>query len=175
MLDVIKIKNLSITLGGNVKALKNISLDIPEGKITGFIGPSGAGKTTLMKAIVGRLKITPGSLTILDLPAGSAELRNEVNYMTQELSVYADLTVKENLMYFGLMKGLTRKEAKQITKELLARLEISDKENTLVSELSGGQKQRVSLAVALLGSPKLLVLDEPTIGLDPSLRNRLWK
>src|SRR5665213_288734 len=99
MKPAIRIKNLSVTLGGHVKALKHINLELPEGKITGFIGPSGAGKTTLIRSIVGRLQTLKVSIEVLGHPAGSAELRNAVTYMTQELSVYSDLTVNENLIY----------------------------------------------------------------------------
>ena len=174
MQPVITIKNLSVKLG-SVKALNDVKLVLPEGKITGFIGPSGAGKTTLIRSIVGRLKTPKEAINVLGYPAGSKELRSLVAYMTQELSVYTDLTVNENLTYFCKMLGLNRKAAKRNTKELLDILDIPDKANSLVRHLSGGQKQRVSLAVALVGAPKLLVLDEPTIGLDPALRNRLWK
>lgn len=174
MQSVITIRNLSVKLG-SVKALKDVNLVLTEGKITGFIGPSGAGKTTLIRSIVGRLKTPKAAIEVMGLPAGSKELRNQVAYMTQELAVYPDLSVNENLTYFCKMIGLNRKAAKRNIKELLEILDIPDKTNALVRNLSGGQKQRVSLAIALVGAPKLLVLDEPTIGLDPALRNRLWK
>jgi ABC-2 type transport system ATP-binding protein len=171
----VKIKNLSVTLGGQVKALKNINLELSEGKITGFIGPSGAGKTTLIRSIVGRLKTPENTIEILGQPAGSPRLRSTVTYMTQELSVYSDLTVKENLTYFVRMSGQSRANARKSVKELLKTIDMPDKGNALVSNLSSGQKQRVSLAVALIGSPKVMVLDEPTIGLDPALRDKLWQ
>ncbi len=169
----IKIKNLSVTLGGTVKALKNISVELSVGQATGFIGPSGAGKTTLIRSIVGRLKLTSGSIEVFGLPAGDAKLRHQMSYMTQELSVYPDLTVKENLKYFATMMG--HKNTNEIIKNVLEEVDMSDKTNSLVKNLSSGQKQRVSLSVALIGSPKLMVLDEPTIGLDPVLRDSLWK
>ena len=171
----VDIKNLSIALGGHVQALKHINLEIPEGKITGFIGPSGAGKTTLIKSIVGRLEAPRGSIRIFGHVAGSPELRKVITYMTQELSVYSDLTVRENIVYFSRMAGQSRKEAVATVKELLRVVDMSDKENALVNNLSGGQKQRVSLAIALIGSPRVMVLDEPTVGLDPLLRDRLWQ
>ncbi len=170
----VKINKLSVTLGGNVKALKNVSLDLPVSKTIGIIGPSGAGKTTLIRAIVGRLKISSGSIMIFDQLAGSAGLRSKVSYMAQELSVYSDLTVSENLAYFATMAGQTKTEAKKIVNEVLGLVDLSDKSKTIISNLSGGQKQRVSLAIALIGSPKLMVLDEPTVGLDPVLRESLW-
>lgn len=175
MTPAVKITNLSVTLAGQVKALQHVDLELSKGKIIGFIGPSGAGKTTLIRSIVGRLQTSRGSIEVLGHPAGSVELRNFVTYMTQELSVYPDLTVHENLIYFARMSGLSRVDAQKSSKELLATVDMPDKANTLVSNLSGGQKQRVSLAVALIGSPKLMALDEPTIGLDPALRDRLWQ
>jgi ABC-2 type transport system ATP-binding protein len=171
----IKVTDLSVTLGGSVKALKHINLELPKGKITGFIGPSGAGKTTLIKSIVGRLETPARSIEVLGQPAGSAELRESVAYMTQELSVYTDLTVQENIVYFARMEGRSKKDAIKIAPELLTVVDMPDKAGALVSDLSGGQKQRVSLAIALIGSPQLLVLDEPTVGLDPALRDSLWQ
>jgi ABC-2 type transport system ATP-binding protein len=166
----VKINRLSVTLGGTVKALDDVSLELPEGKVIGFIGPSGAGKTTLIRSIVGRLQIPQGSVSVFGLPAGSAKLRREVSYMTQELSIYPDLTARENLQYFVTILGQPKK---QVT-EILKSVELSDRANVLAINLSGGQKQRLSLAVALIGSPKLMVLDEPTVGLDPVLREKLW-
>lgn len=171
----ISIDNLSVMLGGRTEALHNISTTISGGRITGLIGPSGAGKTTLIRALVGRQQITSGSIKIFGLSAGSAELRHQIAYMTQELSVYSDLTVLENLHYFAVMLGITRKSRKQVIEGIIETLDMRDKCNTLVQQLSGGQKQRVSLAITLIGKPKLLVLDEPTVGLDPVLREQIWK
>jgi ABC-2 type transport system ATP-binding protein len=170
----VKIKNVSVTLGGHFRALKDISLELPVGKTIGFIGPSGAGKTTLIRGIVGNLRITSGEINVFGKSAGSKSLREHVSYMTQELSVYPDLTVKENLNYFIIMSGQPRKMSEEILKEVLNLVDMTNKSNSLVSDLSGGQKQRVSLAVALIGAPKLMVLDEPTVGLDPVLRENLW-
>jgi ABC-2 type transport system ATP-binding protein len=175
MNPAVRIKNLSVTLGGSTKALRHVNLEIPAGKITGFIGPSGAGKTTLIKCIVGCLKAPPHAVKVLGYEAGSVQLRQHVAYMTQELSVYTDLTVGENLIYFSRMQGQSKSAAAKTVKALLGALDMPDKGSALVSSLSGGQKQRVSLAVALIGSPKLMVLDEPTVGLDPVLRDRLWE
>jgi ABC-2 type transport system ATP-binding protein len=174
METAVKIKNVSVTLGGHFKALKNINLELPIGKTIGFIGPSGAGKTTLIRGIVGSLRIISGEISIFDVQAGSATLREQVSYMTQELSVYPDLTVHENLKYFITMSGQPRRKSLGILKEVLDLVDMTNKSDSLVSDLSSGQKQRVSLAVALIGSPKLMVLDEPTVGLDPVLRERLW-
>lgn len=174
METAVEIKDVSVTLGGHFKALKNINLELPVGKTIGFIGPSGAGKTTLIRGIVGSLRITSGEINVFDEPAGSKSLREHVSYMTQELSVYPDLTVKENLKYFITMTGQSRKTSGDILKEVLELVDMTNKSDSLVSNLSSGQKQRVSLAVALIGSPKLMVLDEPTVGLDPVLRENLW-
>ncbi len=171
--SAIKISHLSVTLSGFFNALQDINVALPEGKAIGFIGPSGAGKTTLIRSIVGRVKLTSGSIEIFGLPAGDSKLRHQMSYMTQELSVYPDLTVKENLKYFATMMG--HKNVNEIINNILHEVDMSDKANSLVKNLSGGQKQRVSLSVALIGSPKLMVLDEPTIGLDPVLRESLWK
>ncbi|HVW23201.1 MAG TPA: ABC transporter ATP-binding protein [Candidatus Saccharimonadales bacterium] len=172
----VSIKNLSVTLGGSVKALRDVTLELPKGQTIGFIGPSGAGKTTLIRAIVGRLQTKPGSVEVFGQPAGSANLRSQLSYMTQELSVYNDLTVHQNLEYFAVMAGKTRRrEAKAAANEVLHTVELAKQANQLVSTLSGGQKQRVSLGVALLTKPPLLVLDEPTVGLDPVLRDKLWQ
>ncbi len=155
-------------------ALRDVTLELPAGRTIGIIGPSGAGKTTLIRGIVGRLKTAPGSIEVLGQPAGSPELRDRVSYMTQELSVYADLTVRENLDYFVTMTGQPAKQAARIVAEALKTVDMAAKAESLVGKLSGGQKQRVSLAVALIGSPKLMVLDEPTVGLDLVLREKLW-
>lgn len=170
----VKIKKLSVILGDHDKALDNINLELKEGRTIGVIGPSGAGKTTLIRAIVGNLKVDPESVLVLGMPAGTKALREQVSYMAQGTSVYSDLTVKENLEYFMKMTGLPRDKSKQELSSILNLVDLSEKRDSLVSELSGGQKQRVSLAVALIGSPKLMVLDEPTVGLDPVLRESLW-
>jgi ABC-2 type transport system ATP-binding protein len=171
----IEIKNVSVVLGKKFKALNDISAVLPKGKIIGFIGPSGAGKTTLIRSIVGRQKVTSGTITIFDIPAGSAQLRKEISYMTQETSVYSDLTAIENLRYFAVMVGIPKNQVKSEVERVISAVELTDHAHQLVSDLSGGQKQRVSLATSLIGNPKLLVLDEPTVGLDPLLREQLWR
>ncbi len=175
MESAIKINKLSMLLDGRVQALKDVTLEFQAGKITGLIGPSGAGKTTLIRSIVGLLKTPSGAVRVFGQAAGSAGLRNAVAYMAQDLSVYTDLTVKENLMYFARMKGQSHRQAAVTAQELLKMTDMADKASSVVSDLSGGQQQRVSLAVALIGQPKLLVLDEPTVELDPVLRSNLWK
>ena len=175
MTKAIRVRDLSVVLGGRFTALKRVSFALNPGTITGFIGPSGAGKTTLIRAIVGRQRILHGQVDVLGLPAGSAKLRPRVSYMTQEISVYTDLTVQENILYFARMMGLRGEAALEACRKALARVDMTSKTSVMVSSLSGGQRQRVSLAVALLGDAELLVLDEPTVGLDPVLREQLWR
>jgi ABC-2 type transport system ATP-binding protein len=170
----IKIKNLSVVLGGNFKALDKVSVELERGRITGFIGPSGAGKTTLIRTIVGRQRPHAGEVEVFGERAGSPNLRPRLSYMTQETSVYNDLTVEENLKYFATMFGVKRKEIPRLINDILETIDMMPQRNQLVSNLSGGQKQRTSLAVALIGLPPLMVLDEPTVGLDPLLREQIW-
>jgi ABC-2 type transport system ATP-binding protein len=168
--NAVEIRKLKVMLGGQVM-LKNLSADIPSGKIVGLLGPSGAGKTTLIRTIVGRQKIASGRVTVLDQDAGAAELRKDIGYMTQSPAVYYDLTVRENVRYFASMRGLGKLEAE----EAIGYVKLTTNVKQLFRTLSGGQKSRVSLAIALLGRPKLLVLDEPTVGVDPVLRKQLWQ
>lgn len=150
--------------------LDNLDFTIASGSLTGLIGPSGSGKTTLMRTIVGVQTITRGSLTIFGEPAGSQELRSKIGYVTQNPAIYEDLTVKQNIDYFAI---LTRAPKGQV-EEIIERVQLDGQRHQLAGSLSGGQKARVSLAVALLGDPRLLILDEPTVGLDPLLRQDLW-
>lgn len=174
METAVAIKKVNVVLGKSFQALDDVSVNLPQGKVIGFIGPSGAGKTTLIRSIVGRQKLTSGNIDIFNLPAGSKQLRNIVSYMTQEASVYTDLTVSENFEYFATMLGLSRSAIKPEVARLLHTVDLLAQKDQIVEKLSGGQKQRVSLAIALIGKPKLMVLDEPTVGLDPVLREDLW-
>jgi ABC-2 type transport system ATP-binding protein len=155
---------------GGIDVVSGVSFDLAAGSVTGLLGPSGCGKTTLMRALVGVQQRVRGELEVLGGPAGAPILRSRIGYMTQAPSVYADLTVQENMEYFARIHGAPH----QRIEELLARVELADVGGRLVQTLSGGQHARVSLATALIGQPELLVLDEPTVGLDPLLRRSLW-
>ncbi|MFF0297916.1 ABC transporter ATP-binding protein [Kitasatospora sp. NPDC004614] len=166
----IRITGLVVRRGGTT-VLPGLDLDVPRGTVTGLLGPSGCGKTTLLRAVVGVQRTDAGTVTVLGRPAGSAALRDRVGYVTQAPSVYGDLTVGENLDYFAAILGAPRTDPDRVI-ELVG---LDAHRRTPVARLSGGQRARVSLAAALLGHPELLVLDEPTVGLDPVLRHDLWQ
>jgi ABC-2 type transport system ATP-binding protein len=155
---------------GSRPVLKGLSFAVPTGQVTGLLGPSGSGKTTLMRALVGVQKVRSGEVTLLGEPAGSPGLRARVGYVTQSPSVYADLSVRENVRYFATLYGMGAREADAAIRDV----GLSDAAGQVVADLSGGQKGRASLACALVGAPEVLVLDEPTVGLDPVLRVELW-
>lgn len=160
---------------GRREVLRGLDFAVPVGSVTGLLGPSGCGKTTLMRAIVGAQNRVTGTLEVLGQPAGSPALRPRLGYVTQAPSVYADLTVRQNLDYFAAVLGLSRAERSDEVERVLDEVDLTSHGDALTRDLSGGQRSRVSLAAALLGTPELLVLDEPTVGLDPVLRNSLWK
>jgi len=155
---------------GDREVLTGITAQVPTGQVVGLLGPSGCGKTTLMRAVVGVQARVRGTVTVLGLPAGSAALRPQVGYVTQAPSVYGDLTVRQNLDYFARLLRCGSDEVR----ETLTAVGLDDHATARVDRLSGGQRARVSLGSALLGRPRLLVLDEPTVGLDPVLREELW-
>lgn len=155
---------------GRTTVFEGLNVTIARGRITGLLGPSGGGKTTLMRSIVGVQVVAGGTVTVLGSPAGAVALRRRVAYATQQASVYDDLTVEQNLRYAARLLGVAASEVSRV----LADVDLAAQRRSLVGALSGGQRSRVSLAVAMLGSPDLLVLDEPTVGLDPVLRQSLW-
>jgi ABC-2 type transport system ATP-binding protein len=167
---IIYLDGVSVRRGGRT-VLRDVALTVGAGSIVGLLGPSGCGKTTLMRTIVGVQAEVDGSATVLGRPAGQAAAEGLVGYMTQDASVYDDLSVGENLRYFAALLGVDRERVA----EVLDQVELDTLTSTTVDRLSGGQRARVSLAVALLNRPPLLVLDEPTVGLDPVLRRALWR
>ncbi|WP_306318637.1 MULTISPECIES: ABC transporter ATP-binding protein [unclassified Streptomyces] len=169
-------KDLTVVRGPH-PVLHNLTFTVPRGQITGLLGPSGCGKSTLMRATVGTQAKVTGALTVLDHPAGHPALRSRVGYVTQAPSVYLDLSIRQNLDYFASVLLPGRSAAAHRRTEVdrvLTDVDLTSHADALAGNLSGGQLSRVSLAVALLGTPELLVLDEPTVGLDPVLRRDLW-
>lgn len=171
----IRAAGLTVVRGGR-RVLDQLAFTVPRGSVTGLLGPSGCGKSTAMRAIVGAQARVAGTLEVLGRPAGHPALRTRVGYVTQAPSVYGDLTVRQNLDYFAavLQAGASGQDRRAAVRQALGDVDLTGYADTLVGRLSGGQRSRASLAVALLGSPELLVLDEPTVGLDPVLRRDLW-
>lgn len=167
---VIDVRDLRVVRGKRV-ALDDVSVQIARGTITGLLGPSGCGKTTLMRSIVGTQIIEKGTVTVLGRPAGSAELRHRVGYVTQDPTIYDDLRIIDNVRYFASLYGTDARAAD----DAVVAVGLDDHRTALCGNLSGGQRTRVSLACALVAHPDLLVLDEPTVGLDPVLRVDLWE
>lgn len=169
MENAVTTDSLSVSINGT-RILTDVSATVPTGQIVGVIGPSGSGKTTMLRAILGLQRPTSGSVIVLGRPAGDRSMKASVGYATQSPSIYQDLTVRQNLQYFADLRDVVRADVSAVIESV----ELTDYEDRLVSRLSGGQVARVSLGVALIGRPKLLILDEPTVGLDPLLRLHLW-
>lgn len=169
MRAAVEVADLVVQRGGK-RVLHGLTASVASGSVTGLLGPSGGGKTTLMRCIVGVQIVTSGSVRVLGEDAGSAGLRHRVGYVTQSPSVYADLTVQENARYFAAVLGVGVTAADRAVNDV----GLGDQARQLVTTLSGGERARASLACALLGGPELLILDEPTVGLDPVLREELW-
>lgn len=169
VVNAVEVRGLHVRRG-RTEVFTSLDFDIPRGQITGLMGPSGSGKTTLMRAIVGVQKVAGGTVTVLGDPAGTSAQRRRVAYDTQAASVYDDLTIEQNLRYFARIIGAPGSDVARVIEQV----GLAGQARQTVGSLSGGQESRVSLAVAMLGSPELLVLDEPTVGLDPVLRSELW-
>ena len=167
---LVTVRGLRVVRGGR-EVLHGLDCDFPSGAITGLIGPSGCGKSTLMRAVAGVQVIAGGTVTVEGKPAGSPELRRRIGYATQSPAVYGDMSVRENLKYFAAVQSLDASEIGRVLEDV----GLSSAANQLAAELSGGQLARASLAVALLGRHRVLLLDEPTVGLDPVLRQNLWE
>lgn len=169
-MTAVEVRALTVRRGGR-EVLSGLDLTVPSGQVTGLLGPSGCGKSTLLRAIVGVQQTQGGEVTVLGRPAGDRRLRHRIGYVTQAASVYDDLSARENLRFFARVLAQPEEEVRRV----LDLVDLADHADRPVARLSGGQRSRVSLAVALLGSPPLLVLDEPTVGLDPVLRASLWQ
>ena len=171
---LIEIEKLSKSFGEQ-KVLDKIDFNLESGEIVGLIGPSGSGKSTLIKTMLGMEKADEGEALILDYKMPKREILSNIGYMAQSDALYEMLTGYENLEFFGKMKGVSAKELKKEIEYIAEVVDLTDDLKKLVSNYSGGMKRRLSLAIALIGSPELLILDEPTVGIDPSLRKNIWK
>jgi len=169
MSSAISITDLTVIREGTT-ILHEFDLEVQAGKILGLLGPSGSGKTTIMRSVVGLQRLTGGSIKILGRPAGDKSLRTRISYSTQDASIYRDLTCIENIDYFAALQG----HASSSTDEILELVDLGKNGKQLAATLSGGERARLALATALVGAPEILVLDEPTVGLDPLLRRVLW-
>ena len=156
---------------GRTKILHGLSCSLPQGSITGLLGPSGCGKTTLMRSLLGVQRITSGSARILGLPVGHPHLRHRMAYTSQAVSIYTDDTVLANVSYFAALIGSDKETARRA----ISQVQLDDHASHRIDRLSGGQASRASLACALVGNPEVLILDEPTVGLDPLTRESLWR
>lgn len=171
---LIKIEKLSKSFGEQ-KVLDKIDFNLESGEIVGLIGPSGSGKSTLIKTMLGMEKADEGEALILDYKMPKREILSNIGYMAQSDALYEMLTGYENLEFFGKMKGVPSDKLKKEIEYIAEIVDLTDDLKKLVSNYPGGMKRRLSLAIALIGSPELLILDEPTVGIDPSLRKNIWK
>ncbi|MCK8143037.1 ABC transporter ATP-binding protein [Flavobacterium sp. I-SCBP12n] len=173
---IIAVQNLTKKFG-DFTAVKNISFDVYKGEIFGFLGANGAGKTTAMKMLIGISNPTSGKATVagFDVKENSEMVKKNIGYMSQKFSLYDDLTIKENIQFFGGIYGLSRTEIKSKTESLVKELQLETIINSLVGSLPLGWKQKLSFSVALLHEPKIVFLDEPTGGVDPITRRQFWE
>jgi ABC-2 type transport system ATP-binding protein len=175
-MNAVEVKGLTKKFG-SFTAVDNISFDVPEGKIYGFLGPNGSGKSTTIRMLCGVLSPTSGTATVLghDIIKDAQSIKQSIGYMSQKFSLYTDLTVNENLDFYAGIYGLNAKEREERKKGIIAMAGLEGRENVLCDNLSGGWKQRLSLGCALIHKPKLLILDEPTAGVDPVSRRIFWE
>ena len=159
---------------GDKQVLAGIDLSIPYGSIYGLLGPSGGGKTTLVKIISGILAASAGDVRVLGQQVPQLALLQEIGYMSQADALYQDLTAYENIKFFGALYGMGKKELRSRSEEILAFTNLTQDRDKIVTQFSGGMKRRLSLAIAILARPRLLLLDEPTVGIDPILRKEIW-
>lgn len=171
---LIEIEKLSKSFGEQ-KVLDKIDFNLESGEIVGLIGPSGSGKSTLIKTMLGMEKADEGEALVLNYKMPKREILSNIGYMAQSDALYEMLTGYENLEFFGKMKGVPSDKLKKEIEYIAEVVDLTDDLKKLVSKYSGGMKRRLSLAIALIGSPELLILDEPTVGIDPSLRKNIWK
>jgi len=161
---------------GDFVAVNAISFDVQPGEIFGFLGANGAGKTTAMRILCGLLSPTSGEATVagFDVYRQNEEIKKHIGYMSQKFSLYENLTVRENIQFFGGIYGLSRQELKEKTNNLIERVGLHDEADKLVGSLPLGWKQKISFSVAILHRPKIVFLDEPTGGVDPFTRRQFW-
>jgi ABC-2 type transport system ATP-binding protein len=173
--NAISIKNLTKRFG-NFTAVDDVSFDIPKGKIFGLLGPNGSGKSTTIRMICGVIRPTSGTGTVLgyDIVKESENIKQNIGYMSQKFSLYEDLTVEENLDFYGNIYMIPKERLEKRKKQLIEMANLKGKEKSLAGTLSGGWKQRLALGCSLIHSPKLLILDEPTAGVDPVSRREFW-
>ena len=171
-IDAVEAEGLVRTFG-HVRALDGLDLSVRTGEILGLVGPNGAGKTTLIRCVAGLLRLTAGELRVLGEHPGR-DVARDIGYMTQSAALYEDLPIRDNLSFFGRLFGLSKAEIREGSARALDVVELRDKERELVRHLSGGMRQLTNLACSMVHDPKLLLLDEPTVGIDPMLRIKLW-
>lgn len=160
---------------GRQMVLDHVGFDLQSGEIIGLIGPSGAGKSTMIKTMLGMEKADSGIALVLDHTMPNRHILGDIGYMAQSDALYEALSGRENLEFFGQLKGLSKKVLKDEIAHVAQVVDLTEHLNKAVSSYSGGMKRRLSLAIALLGNPQLLILDEPTVGIDPSLRKKIWQ
>jgi len=173
--QAVDFQGVTKTYSKSFKALDGLTFSIKPGELYGLIGPNGAGKTTSIRVLAGLTEADGGQVQVLGYKPHDPAVRSQIGYMPQETALYVDLTVRENLELFGRLYDMDKQSLKDRIKELLEFVNLTERADTVITELSGGMQHRASLAAALLPKPKLLILDEPTVGVDPELRATFWE